>query len=342
MRLISVCTFVLLLAALTGTVPADGEGELVLSGSDALCLPGEKVTLSIKVEKDGVWRKDVKGAELSIFRLTGEQRELLAKRVTNGDGWAQFEFHCQRPGLFKLAVDAVEVEDDGDVERGTGEFLVACRGTERIGVVVDIDDTLTPSDGSFFRRSVKPRGADTVKVMSELAERYDLIYLTGRLRWSSTRTRSWLGQQGFPAAPLFLRDLKRSGPVRSGTFKSAFLKKLRRRYPNILIGIGDENGDVDAYTDNGMIAVLMEETEEESWNVKDWAQVRELLLGEDVTFTDGLSGELKLSGEEWRFSCVRGAGGWELSAPGLGPLKGDWRTVRDALLKYLREQAEKP
>ena len=329
-----------LLLLIGATVWADEEA-LVLTGSDVLCQPGEESTLAVKVEESGWRHKDVQGAVVSALPTSEAGRKSLGRRVTDEEGWVEFPVRFGEPGLYPVAVEAVLA--GGDVIKwGREEFLVACRRPERVAVVLDIDDTLTASDAAVFSASAAPRDPETVAVVSALAQHYDLVYLTGRLRGMSSHTRGWLRTKGFPPGPLFVHDVKKSGALRSGTYKKKVLRDLRQHFPNILVGVGDEDSDVEAYTSNGMITILIEEEEHEAWTVERWWQIQELLLGKDVTFADRLSGQAVRAGKDWRFSCTREGRSWRLSAPGLGPVVGGWPEVRQALFDGLREQGAGP
>jgi hypothetical protein len=326
----------LLLAA---SMWADGD-RLVLSGCDVLCRPGEKATLAVKVEEKGLGSKDAEGARLSAFLVTPTNRQLLGQAVADRNGRARIPVRFEEPSLYRVAVQAVAKGEPN--ERGEEEFLVACRRPDRVAVVLDIDDTLSNSDNILFRTSASVRDANAVAVVCALAEQYDLLYVTGRARGFSPETRQWLRKAGFPRAPLFLRDGKQDENLRVGTFKAKVLGRLRRDFPNILIGVGDEDSDVSAYVSNGMLAILVRETEWESWNVTRWSQVNELLLGEDVTFKNTLSGTVKREGRPWRFECRKADGGWALSAQGVNLARGSWPVVRAALLEHLRRGEARP
>lgn len=315
----------------------DGD-ELLLSGSDVLCRPGEAASLAVKVERLGLLRKGVEGAVVTAVLTAGGVKQTLGPAETDDDGWVKFPVRFEEPGLYAVAVEAVA--DDPEAV-GSEQFLIACRTAERVSVVVDIDDTLTASDAQVLSSRPRVRDPETVAVVSALAARYDLVYVTGRLRWGAPRTRAWLRRMGFPAAPLFVRDLKRTRALRSGTFKRQLLGKLRQRFANIVVGVGDEDSDVEAYTENGMLAILIEEEEGESWNVKNWSQIRELLLGENVSFTDELSGETHLVGEEWIFQCRRAGGRWSLEGWGMAPVTGSWPEVRQALFDHLSQKGRR-
>jgi len=319
-----------------GAVWAAEEG-LVLTGSDVLCRPGEKATLAVKVENTGWRHKDAEDAKMSAVLVTDGVRRPLADAVADDDGWAAFAVSFTEPGLYRVFVEAEGVGRDSG-KRGSEEFLVACRNTDRLGVVLDIDETLTASDRAVFSASAPVRDADTVSVVGALAERYDLVYLTGRTRWDSARTRRWLRANGFPRAPLFVHDLRKGPGLFTGDYKRQTLRELRRRFPNIVVGVGDEDSDVEAYADNGMVPILIEEEEDEAWNVERWSEIRELLLGDAVTFTPTLSCKLKRGGKSWRVRSERRSGQWELTAPGLGPLRGPWAEVRSALFEHLSKR----
>lgn len=327
---------VLALVVLTAAARAEADG-LAISGSDVLCRPGEEARLAVKVERSGWRRRDVEGALVSFRLMEGEQGgRLLGTTVTDEDGWAEVSVRFERPGLYRVTVEALGVKE-AEGKRAAEEFLVACRGTQRVGVVLDIDDTLTASDRLPPDGAARVRDPETAAVVRALARRYDLLYVSGRLRWSSSVTRRWLRREGFPLAPLFLRDLKRSGTLRSGTYKERLLRGLRRRFPNILVGVGDEDSDVQAYSDCGMLPILIEEREEEPWNVERWRQIRELLLGEEVTFTDRLTARVRRGESRVTIRCRRRGDRWELSVGGREPLRGTWPEVRSALLAYLRQ-----
>jgi len=71
-------------------------------------------------------------------------------------------------------------------------------------------------------------------------------------------------------------------------------------------------------------------------DMETWSQIRELLLGEGVSFTDELSGETQLRGRKWSFR-YRGTGGqWRREGQGLTPVTGSWPEVRQALFDHLR------
>jgi len=313
------------------------EEGLVLTGSDVLCRPGEEAVLAVKVENAGWRHKDAEGARVSAVLVDDGVRRPLADVVTDDDGWAEFPVSLKEPGVSRVLVAAVGAGGDSG-KRGGNTFLVVCRNTDRLGVVLDIDDTLTASDAAIMDSSPPVRDADTISVVTALAERYDIVYLTGRVRWDSARIRQWLWANGFPPGPLFVRDLKLSGELFAADYKRQTLRELRRHFPNIVVGVGDEDGDAEAYTDSGMVPILIEEEESEAWNVERWSQIRELLLGDAVTFTSRLSCEVTRGGKPWGARCTERSGQWALAADGLAPAAGSWAEVRGILFEHLKKQ----
>jgi hypothetical protein len=324
---------------LAGSMWAD-EDKLAVLGCDVLCRPGEEATLAVTVETKGLGGKGAQGARVSAFLVTQAGRQLLGEAVADRNGQARVPLRFEEPSLYRVAVQATAKGESS--ERGEEEFLAACRRPDRVAVVLDIDDTLTDSDNVLFRGSASARDPDTVAVVSALAEHYDLVYLTGRAHSSSRETRQWLRKAGLPAAPLFLRGGKEEENQSVGAYKAKVLNRLRRDFPNILIGVGDEDSDVGAYVSNGMLAILLKETEWQSWNVSRWSQVRELLLGEDVTFKSALSATVTLEGRPWRFECRKEDRDWVLTTGREDLARGRWPTVRSALLEQLRRGEARP
>jgi len=94
------------------------------------------------------------------------------------------------------------------------------------------------------------------QVMRRLAEKYAIIYLTHRPDYFGPKSKAWLRANDYPAGPLLLSNI--GGFLGgSGRFKTRAIGRLRERFANILIGIGDKVSDARAYDDNGMRAFLI-------------------------------------------------------------------------------------
>lgn len=130
----------------------------------------------------------------------------------------------------------------------------------RTTIVVDVDETLCITDyncvlwgiGSDDSRPLR----DAQRVMRQLSERFDILYLTARPTSCIPKTRRWLTSNGFPdgqivGSPSLGDFLGQTG------FKKKALRRLREASDRILIGIGDKNTDAEAYRDNGMLAIIV-------------------------------------------------------------------------------------
>jgi hypothetical protein len=85
--------------------------------------------------------------------------------------------------------------------------------------------------------------------------RYRIIYLTARRDLLLDKTRAWLDANLFPPGPVIGRRFSWTPPS-AEDFKRAALARLRERFPELSVGIGDAASDAAAYLAAGMTAVL--------------------------------------------------------------------------------------
>ncbi len=166
---------------------------------------------------------------------------------------------------------------------------------ERVVIAVDIDDTIAHTKR---RGLLEPDRADDLttafphaaEVLSDLARDFQIVYLTGRPRFLLETTREWLRAHDFPAGPVVtargLFDM-----FWNGSFKRARLAELRQAWPNVLIGIGDETRDLNAYRGNGMLSITLAAVRPrglpaDALRCADWAGVREFFAAQRETLAD--------------------------------------------------------
>lgn len=141
--------------------------------------------------------------------------------------------------------------------RASGDFAAA---THRTAIVLDIDETLSHTD--YFdlilqtgrERSRPVRGAR--EALGELAEHFDLVYLTSRPTYLLPDTANWLEQNGFPPGPVYTAD-RVAELLNVRRYKTRYLAELQKRHPNACIGIGDRSSDARAYRASGMISIIV-------------------------------------------------------------------------------------
>ena len=122
-------------------------------------------------------------------------------------------------------------------------------------LVCDIDDTVTAGGGWRLvystGTSIRPLpGAP--QVLERLALQFRVVFLTARDDAHLNDTRDWLARQGFPSAPVVCRDWEIGNLSQAGEFKTKVLEDLSRRFKNIVWGIGNSEGDCQAYRASGI------------------------------------------------------------------------------------------
>jgi phosphoglycolate phosphatase-like HAD superfamily hydrolase len=163
----------------------------------------------------------------------------------------------------------------------------------RTVVAVDVDHTLSLT--AYLALLFKTRDRHSrpipgaVETMNALARDYQIAYVTSRPRFLLERTRQWLREEGFPAGPVIVS----SGWAEwrnQGAFKRRRLADLRQQWPNLLIGIGDKQSDVGAYTANGMLTLIVNEKRPDRYGEKavtsrDWAALAQFFADNRAVLT---------------------------------------------------------
>jgi hypothetical protein len=224
----------------------------VLTVDDAVVMRGEKTRLAACLEREPVlWlSKDVENAPVRFY--VDEQQ--VGDTKTDEDGVAEVERKLD-PQLQRYEVRAWA----GFQElQATGRVFAWDR--ERVIIAVDIDHTIAKTD---YEELLAQRGKDesdpvkhSVQALHALAGDFHIVYLTSRPRFLIDKTRAWLRERGFPDGPVVtsvrIRDL-----VRPKEFKEERLHTLRKAWPTLLIGIGNEPSDAEAYGASGMLTLML-------------------------------------------------------------------------------------
>jgi hypothetical protein len=234
---------------LVETILGTESGYLFL-GYDTLALPGEKVPVKVRLES-GELLRDRPG--VAIHFSCDKCLNRLA--VTDGEGYAVLPFTPPAPGDYEVTASVFlgpMVEPPPEPVR----VLVACRTADAPMAVVDLDKTLVASGFKTVLVGDPQPMPGSQEAMARLAREFTPVYLTHRLDYLGPKTKAWLQANGYPRGPVLLADV-RAVFERSGTFKSAVLAGLRRRFHGRAIGIGDKVSDALAYTSNGLEAFLL-------------------------------------------------------------------------------------
>lgn len=153
-------------------------------------------------------------------------------------------------------------------------------------LITDVDGTISNLSllrVPFTSNRDTPPVPGSVEALAQLARSYKIIYLTSRDEVLFEKTRAWLREKGFPPGPLFCRDFHLT--TDQATFKRQFIHDLRKRYPNVVAGVGDQPSDAKAYLGNGLKTFVLTSTEKKTVPpgtrlVPSWRHVRRQLEAE--------------------------------------------------------------
>jgi hypothetical protein len=271
----------------------------LLSVDDAVVLPGEKTRLIACVEREPVLGlcKDVEQVRV---HFDVDESEVGAAK-TDEDGVAEVK-HKLLPGTENYEA---RVLVDGRELRALGRVFTWDK--DRVIIVVDIDHTIEQTNYKGLLRS--PNSEDdsdpikhSVETLKALAQDFQIVYLTGRPRFLIDKTRMWLRQEGFPTGPV-ITSVRVRDMVNPGEFKRRKLHELRKYWPNLLIGIGNQPGDADAYGANGMLALVLPSKPEQTFGphavvFRDWKQVGKFFGTNRAMLTDADALHEVIEGEE--------------------------------------------
>ncbi len=176
----------------------------LLTVEDVVCPVGQKARLVGKLEYRG----------LVVFNPGSEDRDLeffvdgrpVGSDDTDDEGYAKLKHRFDTAGRRVLEIRYRDRR--GDVHQATASVFVW--GDRRPILVVDIDDTVSQTKKRYLLGDGMDRSKplpDAPAVLSELAGRFHVVYLTARPREMAIKTRRWLADNGFPRGPVLTWDI---------------------------------------------------------------------------------------------------------------------------------------
>jgi hypothetical protein len=227
-----------------------------LTAFDALTRPGATVPIRAKLEHAGPW-----GVHL---HMRGYSIRFVSPGLVNQESRTAEESTATvqvKPPPGSLPLYRITATFAGSAHHA------AARAVSRLFVwpknslilITDVDHTI--SDLSelkvpFTADDRIPPLPGAVQALRELAIKYRIIYLTARDEVLYEKTRAWLTTQGFPEGPVFCRDFHLGDTQEA--FKQRFIFELKKHYPNVAVGVGDQSSDAHAYLNNGLRTFLIE------------------------------------------------------------------------------------
>lgn len=279
----------------------EGCAQAILSVDDAIAFDGKPVAFVAHAERPQMLglRSNIENVTISFF-IDGKE----IRRADTGDGGrAAVEFPLPGPGFSSFEARA---DVDGRELQTTGPIFNWNDG--RPILAVDIDNTISRTeyeDLILKTLDVKSKPIPgSRETLTDLSRDFYVAYVTARPRIYVEKTRWWLSQNGFPPGPVVtaprIRDV-----IQRKTLKRKMLADLRRRWPNLLIGIGNNQHDAEAYGANGMLALIVNPNVKHAYALDavvlgDWGAVgrffeanREILVRTDE-LTKVIHGEVML------------------------------------------------
>jgi hypothetical protein len=230
------------------------------------------------------------------FAVDGEE---VARSVTDERGFTKAITVVANPAdRFSATADFA----DEAFERNT-EIVAWQSG--RVIVACDIDSTISQTSvRALFFDEIDETSTpipDSPEVLGEIANDFQLMYITARPRFTLNKTRHWLAEKGYPHQPV-ITSLAAKDAFGQTTYKTHTLNSLRKHFTNLLIGIGNTNIDADSYLEHGMLALLVEPKQPVGrdgpvLHFQNWAQIRAFFQLNDAVLRDPVRLQAAIAGE---------------------------------------------
>ncbi len=247
-----------LLVILCGCAGCGTQGALLGSGAnyvftstDALTAPGEAVSVYARVEEGDMLRSRP-GAVVRFYTPDGR---FYKASVTNGEGIARVPFRPESAGDHQLVVDVspMGLEEPPPKPR---RIIVYTRAADTPILLVDMDKTVVASGFQTVLIGDPEPMERSGQVLRRASKRWQVVYLTHRPDYFSTKSKQWLRRHDYPQGPLLLSRVDEFLQG-SGAFKTQEIRRLQKTFDNIQAGIGDKVSDVMAYHETGLKSVLI-------------------------------------------------------------------------------------
>ena len=232
---------------------AAARAKPIIHLQDCIAAPDGTTTLIADLKKPTMFGIDRDIEHLPVrFSCGGKE---LGRIRCDDDGRALLE--CKLPESQGTAIEAVASVDGVEIR---AKAKVYRWNPDRVIVVVDIDDTISDTDFDDAWLDEEDRDSKPIRhsreTLSDVARDFQILYLTARPCSLLDKTQRWLATHGFPAAPVMVSHRK-TDLLQQGTFKKRQLARLKRSWPNVLIGIGDRQRDARAYGTSDMLGLIV-------------------------------------------------------------------------------------
>lgn len=237
--------------------------KATLTGYDVLSRPGREVQLRAKLERTGVMgiNPDVAGESLDCYLVEQDGAELedaryLGSGETDNDGVAAVDWTPPAPGVYRVEA---RVRRRSDYVALPARILVAAPAPDRPVLLVQLDGTASKATNVQLFRGTENAKIEAVDgasdVLTALAERYQLAYLTDLEVAFTGKFKDWLELRKLPPAPVIFWELfERS--LSHTTYMDRLVGRLRKLLPQATVGLGSA-ADGEAFVRHGMSAIAI-------------------------------------------------------------------------------------
>ena len=253
---------------------------VTFNAHDCLCIEGEKTVVRARLVRDEFRRR---GVALCPVRFT-EGDEIIGQAVTDERGYVSIVWSPPTLGDYLVKVS---FSGKGAYGPAKEQLLCSVRPKDRPTLIVDIDNTLAVTRDWYFLDEFDkaPPVPCALESLTNLADRYAIIYLTARMVRHRRKTLQWLAAKGFPRNPAIFLELDEYPRYSQEKFKKEAIARLRSTCKRIVAGVGDKESDGRAYLANHMRAIILDNGPEEGdfEHVSSWLEVEQrLIAGLDV------------------------------------------------------------
>ncbi len=225
------------------------QGPYLFYGFDTIVLPGRPADIAVRLQK-GPYLNDEEGV-LVRFERNGQ---FVALSRTDDEGYARATFTPPEPGDYLVTARTVGGDPD-EPDPEPVRVLVACRKADTPIAIVDIDKTLVASSFDTVLSGEPEAMPGSKAFLKQLAADHTLVYLTLRLDYFGPKTKRWLDDQGYPVGPLWVSRFH--GLLQGNRdYRRERIRKLRRDFVHVKLGLGDKISDAVAYLANEMDAAI--------------------------------------------------------------------------------------
>jgi len=249
----------------------------MLIAFDAIAVPGKDTILHTKISALYYLLHPFRNKFIIEYFLG---TKMIGMTKTSIGKLSSISYNFKAPGIYRIDV----ILKNGGKVKMKSTAGVFCSDMKRPALISDIDHTIAdiswPGLLLLPNRYICPF-CDAPGVLETIYKQYDIIYLTRREDLLLDKTRRWLSKNAFPLGPVFMWDFW-SEPLRAEKYKTKVIRRLKRRWNHIVLGIGDKQSDINAYVKNGLRSILISRNKSRvkgaSAVVQGWKEIGDLVL----------------------------------------------------------------